>query len=344
MALLKNAWYVAAFSGELTTTTPLERTLLGEKVVLYRGEAGKAVALSNRCAHRFAPLHRGKVKGDCIECPYHGLQFDASGSCSHNPQGDGQIPAAAKVRAFPLIEREQIAWIWMGDKAPADGNLPPDLGTFLGSNPTAIISGYFGLKANYELVLDNLLDLSHAPYLHPTTLAQSELIDALRIEMKQEGNTVWAYHYMDNVGPSPQFKPFWDPAIPKGNLRAHMRWDPPSNLQLDVGMCEIGKQPEDGLTLHMAHLLTPATDNATHYFWLMGRNFVMDSPEVSTEMQALVHTAFQMEDEPMIEAVADMMGTNDLFSLKPVLLPGDAAGIRVRRILQTLRDTEAKAG
>ena len=89
---LRNAWYVAAWSDDLLDGQLLPRTIMKEPIVLYRKSDGKVVALEDRCPHRFAPLHMGKiVNGDCVQCPYHGLEFDASGACVLNPHGAKNI-------------------------------------------------------------------------------------------------------------------------------------------------------------------------------------------------------------------------------------------------------------
>lgn len=342
MQFLKNTWYVAALSHDVTLT-PIQQVVLGEAIALYRTESGQATALGDRCPHRFAPLHKGKVKGDCLECPYHGLQFEPSGACSLNPHGDGIVPQAAKVKAYPVVERDGIVWIWLGEAKQADQSKVLNLSEFFGNGEQPVISGSYKLNAHVEVVTDNLMDLSHAPFLHPTTLADPENVKNLRFEMVQEGNSVVARHYVPASLPSAQFKPFRTSTEPLCDTHAHMRWDPPSNMQLDVGVTECGRPASEGLLIHMAHLLTPIDGNRTNYFWLASRNFVMDNEQVSAVMQEQVNLAFTTEDEPMIEAVAQNMGTPDLFSLKPVLLPGDAAGVRVRRILQQLREKDALA-
>ncbi len=119
MNFLRNAWYCAGWAADLGAE-PITRTYLNEPVLLYRMRDGRAVAIGERCPHRFAPLHKGKLRDDCIECPYHGLRFDASGACVHNPHGDGAIPKAARVKAYPLVEQYGALWIWMGDPSLAD--------------------------------------------------------------------------------------------------------------------------------------------------------------------------------------------------------------------------------
>lgn len=340
MNFLKNAWYVAALS-EAVTTTPIKRVVLGDPIVVYRTEGGVPVALHDVCPHRFASLHQGKVKGDCIECPYHGLQFNPTGACAVNPHGDHKIPQAAKVRRFALEERDGMVWIWAGDAAQADMSKLLDLGEFFGHGSMAPVSGDYILKSHYEVVLDNLLDLSHAPFLHPTTLADPESIKTLRVEMKQDGDAVWAYHYFPNSPPAAQFKPFRQSAAPLCDGHAHMRWDPPGSLQLDVGVTECGRPDAEGLFIHMVHMITPIDMNHTRYTWIACRNFLTEVPEVSMGMQQQIDQAFTTEDEPMIETVAANMGTHDLFSLSPVLLAGDAAGVRARRIIKMLIEKES---
>jgi phenylpropionate dioxygenase-like ring-hydroxylating dioxygenase large terminal subunit len=100
---LRNSWYVAARSAEVARK-PLARILLNEPVALYRKEDGTPVALEDRCCHRQLPLSMGRLEGDELRCGYHGLKFDASGTCVEIP-GQTAIPPQARVRAYPLLER-----------------------------------------------------------------------------------------------------------------------------------------------------------------------------------------------------------------------------------------------
>ena len=95
MPFLRNCWYVAAWSSELEGS-PIEKKIIGERVVLYRTADGDTVAIGARCPHRFAPLARGKVVGDQIECAYHGLRFNRDGVCVLNQfEPDGAPPRAS---------------------------------------------------------------------------------------------------------------------------------------------------------------------------------------------------------------------------------------------------------
>src|ERR1044072_7320032 len=125
-AYLRNAWYVAAWSDDLADGQLLPRTIMKQPVVLYRKADGNVAALEDRCPHRFAPLHMGKiVRGDCVQCPYHGLEFDSSGACVLNPHGTKNIPPRARVRSYPAVEKHKAIWIWMRDR-PADHDKVPN--------------------------------------------------------------------------------------------------------------------------------------------------------------------------------------------------------------------------
>src|SRR5258708_34012184 len=99
---LMNCWYVAAWDYELIDGKLLDRTILEQPVVLYKGDSGRPVALDNRCAHRGAKLSNGRLEGDCVRCMYHGLKFDQTATCVQSP-GQDNIPAKLGVRSYPGV-------------------------------------------------------------------------------------------------------------------------------------------------------------------------------------------------------------------------------------------------
>jgi len=97
----------------------LSRTLLGENVLLYRGESGNVVALNDRCPHRGALLSKGRLEGDGVRCMYHGIKYDGTGKCVQIP-GQDMIPPSSRCAAILWSERSHFIWVWMGDTAKAD--------------------------------------------------------------------------------------------------------------------------------------------------------------------------------------------------------------------------------
>ena len=327
--------------GHDVTRAPVARTFLEQRVVLYRDGEGLPVALADRCPHRFAPLSQGKLVAGGLECPYHGLQFDRSGACVFNPHGNHAIPKRAFVRAYPLLERYGMVWIWMGDSALADPALLPDFSLIADHERFALVHGYLHLDTNYQLILDNLLDLSHAEFLHPL-LGVPGSSQRMQFTMKQAGDTVYAYHSMPNEPITPLHKMMWKSSSTHGDRRAHMRWDAPANLLLDVGVTECGRPESEGPSLPSAHLLTPETERSTHYFWVNARDSMREE-EFSQRVRAAFDAAFRTEDGPMIAACQERMESLDLVSLNPILLSTDAAATRARRVLQAKIEAERTA-
>ena len=171
-AFLMNCWYVAAWDYELIDGKLLPRTLLDKPVVLYRGDSGRVVALDNRCAHRGAKLSNGRREGDCLRCMYHGLKFDPSGKCVQIP-GQDNIPPRLGVRSYPVVERDHLIWIWMGDPAQADPAKILDF-PYLRDPNWRGKPDYMHYDANYLLIVDNLSDFAHLAFVHTKTLGGSE--------------------------------------------------------------------------------------------------------------------------------------------------------------------------
>ena len=156
---LRNYWYVAATDAEIERK-PLGRIILGEPIVFYRLEDGTPVALEDRCAHRHLPLSMGKLVGDTLQCHYHGLRYDQTGTCVRVP-GQDLIPRSARVRSYPVVERYHWLWIWMGDPALADPDKITDF-HWLDDPNWGAKGQYLHVKGNWQLVVDNLLDLTHS--------------------------------------------------------------------------------------------------------------------------------------------------------------------------------------
>lgn len=331
---LKNAWYVAAWAKEVGRDL-LGRTFLGEAVCLYRKEDGTPVAIGDRCPHRFAPLHMGVLKGDAVECPYHGLQFDCSGQCTVNPHGDGKIPVAAKVRQYPLVERHGLLWIWMGDPTRSDPAAIPDYG-FLTDDRRGTVGGYIRVEANYELLTDNLMDLSHGQFLHASFLQTTDFVKG-KHEVIQDGVVVHSNQSVPNGKPQAVYGKLAD-----GNVDQwwDIRWMPPCLMVLEVGMTGVGRPRDEGKRTLSAHLLTPETETSTHYHFANSRDFLVDDTNMDERIRAWQRGGFAGQDKPMIEAIQKSMGTTDLMSLKPVLLPVDAGAVRARRVLRGLIEAE----
>jgi vanillate O-demethylase monooxygenase subunit len=347
---LKNAWYAAAFSDEVSED-PFPRTLLGQPMVIYRMSDGRPAMLMDRCPHRFAPLSRGKVRGDSLECPYHGLTFDASGACIHNPhkKGGGSLKAAQTL-AYPLMEKYGFIWFWPGDPARIDVEALPRI-TFLEQpEKFSTVKNRLHVKGNYQLIIDNLLDLSHAAYIHPqfagAPLPPEQLLSATSQRLERGPRSITNHRIRTGLpAPKPSRVLFGYRDDQLVTSRTTMTWHPPAILDFPAGVWAADEDEADGAHIPQLHVITPETEFSSHYFFINGRNRRLDDSDVDAALLEMFEVAFHHQDEPMIEAVQERMGrVTDINLLNPVLLQTDAAPVAARRMLaRMIADEQGKS-
>jgi phenylpropionate dioxygenase-like ring-hydroxylating dioxygenase large terminal subunit len=337
-ALLKNVWYMAGWSEELTDQL-LSRRLFDRQIVLFRGEGGRVAALADRCPHRFAPLSLGTIEGDAIQCGYHGLTFDGSGACVRNPFSD-KIPAGAKVQSWATAERDDMIWIWGGDAQHADPGLIPDFSMTRNSASVRAVHGYTLVEAPYEFATDNLMDLSHIEFVHNGTFAGAGVIFAGEHQVVDEGDTLRSNWWMPGVKAPPHTTGIYPPDMITDHW-LDMRWNAPASMHLEIGATPAGVPRNQGVVVQQCHIVTPATATTAHYFWATTRTHDLASPEVDGFLLALFGQAFDEEDKPMIKAAFDNLEGQDFWDAKPLSLGIDAGGTRTRRKIQAMLKAES---
>jgi phenylpropionate dioxygenase-like ring-hydroxylating dioxygenase large terminal subunit len=156
-------WYPLAWSHELKPGGTLGRQIMGEPVVLYRGQSGRVSALEDRCAHRQVPLSVGVVDGDTLKCGYHGWAYDCSGKCVDVPYfGMEKLPNG--VRSYPAREIDGLIFVFPGDPALADTRAPASLGS---ATDRAFKTRRLNreVACHYTFMHENLFDMNHQ-FLH----------------------------------------------------------------------------------------------------------------------------------------------------------------------------------
>ena len=331
---LRNAWYVAAWDHEVgQELMPVK--LLGEEVVLYRKRDGSLAALEDACPHRKLPLSMGRIKGDDVECGYHGLTFDCSGACTRVP-GAERIPHVARVRSYPVEVRYGLVWLWMGEAAKADPAQifqvehwgDPAWGLNRGESMT--------LECNYLYMTDNLLDPSHVAWVHQTSFASAACEDTpLETTVAENGVTVW--RWMLNSEPAPFYAPFLK-FSGKCDRKQHYEVRYPCNaiikaIFVPAGSGGEGKAyHEDVFLMDSYNFMTPVDENQTKYYWFQMRNFAPDDAEVSGKFASSVRGAFE-EDRVVLNAVQRGMANKRTPNLD---LKIDVGPLRFRRRLGQL--------
>ncbi|MEP7088572.1 MAG: aromatic ring-hydroxylating dioxygenase subunit alpha [Nocardioidaceae bacterium] len=342
----RNAWYVAAWDHEVTSKEPLARTVAGQPLALWRASDGRPSALADACWHRLAPLSMGKILGDELQCPYHGLRYNGAGRCTAMP-AQKTINPSATVPAFPVVERHRFVWVWLGDPDLADPGTVPDMHQ-MDSSAWAGDGETITAHCNYQLVLDNLMDLTHEEFVHSSSIGQDELSES-EFEVTHHDSHVTVSRWMRDI----EAPPFW-----LKNMRDRFpdfegrvdRWQiihfqAPSTICIDVGVAKAGTgAPEgdrsQGVNGYVMNTITPQTDRTSHYFWAFMRNYRLESQTITTQLREGVHGVFG-EDEEMLIAQQEAIDANPDYEFYSMNI--DAGGMWVRRILDRMLQAEGRS-
>jgi len=336
---LRNTWYVVTTAAELNDGELMHRTILNEPIAFYRKEDGGIAAIKDVCPHRSVPLSMGTLlAGDRVQCIYHGLEFGADGKCVLNPHGSGKISDALHIKSYPVVEKHTLIWIWMGDK-PADLDKIPDY-SCLDDRPELHVTrpGYLKVNAHYQLIVDNLLDLSHISYTHAGILGNADTATAEPV-VEQDGDVITVTrNSMD--AETPGILQMMSPGgFDRGDQWQAISWFPASNLRLEFGASKVGEPKESGTGYFALHFLTPETDRTTHYHYTAARWNVLTDDERNKEVRDLIYKmrtfAFADQDVPVIEAQQVAMDQAPEEPV-PTLLSVDTGPLQYQKVLDRL--------
>ncbi len=169
--MIPNQWYAILESKEIKKGQIIGVTRMGEKMVAWRNAEGELAVMVDKCPHRGVALSVGKLSGDCIQCPFHGFEYDTSGTCTLVPaNGRGaEPPKALHVRSYPVREEHDFVYIWWGEPRESYPPVP-----WFESIPDTMV--YSTLKdhwANhYSRAIENQLDVVHLPFVHASTIGR----------------------------------------------------------------------------------------------------------------------------------------------------------------------------
>ena len=321
MTYLRDLWYCAALAGEVTPA-PLRRVICELPIVFFRTESGRVVALEDRCGHRQAPLSRGRVLGEEIQCMYHGYVFDSAGTCTHVPHQDA-APQTACIAAFACAEKWGFIWLWWGDRAAADASTIPDLPWTQDAGRRPVYFR-FAVGANFQLMADNLLDVSHTDFLHRSSIGSQSGMKTdppkVHVSCTIDGDRVYCTRRLEGALLGAVATKWAGTLKPVTRTNTQM-WEAPNTIH---SLLEFENE-DIRRTVHMEHIMTPETPGSCHYFMHWTRDFGLENSGYPTD--ADVH-AEQMavvtgEDIPMVEAqqanleafgpLADAPAKQDLF-------------------------------
>ena len=206
--MIPNYWY-AILESKKVKQKPVSIKRMGENLVLWRDAESNIVCMIDRCIHRGAALSMGRVKSSCIECPYHGFQYNTEGQCTLIPCNgkSAVIPPGFEVKIFPAREAQGFIWMWWGEERsllpelPKFEQLPTDLAY------TAEASQVWDV--NYARIMENNFDIHHLPFVHRSvTPGVGTLIDPYHVQVEGDLISTWGRLRQDD-GKSAQESPGW---------------------------------------------------------------------------------------------------------------------------------------
>lgn len=338
----RNQWWVAAYASEVGRELMM-REILSERVLLYRTEAGQAVALGAICPHRAFPLENGRLVGDAVQCGYHGFTFGADGGCRLVPSQSG-VPQKSALRRYPVVEIGGLVWLWTGSEENADPQLLPDLAAIgIGRSDWAVEQhAPVTIEGRYTLLIENLLDLSHVTFIHATTIPGGERVAAIPVTIEEDEASLTVVRRGENLPSNPLIrKQFPDQ---EGPIHQHFdaQYISPALICTGGTMTDAASGRRLG-TQNYIHMITPASPTRVHYFVNTTRDFATDNPALG-EMQIAMGSRIQPEDIAAIEAIERVLQSGATLPTE-ISARVDNGALKVRRRLEAqIRLENAAAG
>lgn len=314
---LKNFWYPAYFASKLDGKTMVPFDLFNEPWVLFRDELGRPACIKDQCAHRACPLSLGSVNNGHVVCPYHGWEYNAEGSCTKMPSTRHCKNIA--VAALPCIEKNGFIWVWPGEGTPTE---VPDF-TQIPDGYTVHAEIMVDVPVEHGLLVENLLDLAHAPFTHTSTFARGWPIpDAVKFHANK------------------LLSGYWDP------YPIEMSFLPPCVTESFIGIAQVGKV-ERGLKfqdcekhLYQMHVCLPSKPGHTRLLYRMAMDFMPWIRNIPYIDMAWKKIAAQVLGEDLVLVTGQqerMLQGGDIWA-NPVSY--DKIGVRYRRWRNAVADNE----
>ena len=333
-----NTWYPIAWSRDVGRKLEARR-IVEQNVVLYRTQAGGVVAMEDACPHRLLPLSMGKLRGDHVECGYHGMTYDCSGKCVRVP-GQEIVPASALVKTYPTHENMGLVWIWMGDPSLARTDDVFDLPQYHDAGWSVAEGDALEIEANYLSLADNLCDPAHVSFVHLSTLGNAASED-IPVQHEEHRDKLVTWRWILDAPPIPLFAKF-------GNFKGNVdRWHyyhyyAPSIAIIDFGSAETGTGAPEGrrddcIQIFACHFITPVDQHTSVDHWLHVKNF-QASQETNESLSAEFRVAFA-EDKAILEAIE--RNERALPGRKTIKIAIDAAPRRMRKLVERMSEEAA---
>ena len=316
---LFQCWHPVAYSTEVPADKPVSAKLLDELLVVWRTADGQPHAMQDLCIHRGTALSLGWLKDDCIVCPYHAWEYDASGACVKIPQkAGGSIPTKARTITYRCQERYGLIWV-----ALAEPIYPlPEIPELENSDWKVVETGPFTWASDASRQVENFTDFGHFPWVHPGLLGDPDrpVVPDHTVEIKDH---IVHYTIVRPEAPnSDDFPIFANEQVVQPERRSRYELHLPYTIVLRLGW-----GGEKGMVYFFVS--QPISANHCRGYCIIGRNYDLDQPDtVLQEFEAVIFG----QDQRIVESQRPEQVPFDLAA--ELHLKFDAVAISYRRAMQ----------
>jgi phenylpropionate dioxygenase-like ring-hydroxylating dioxygenase large terminal subunit len=292
-----NFWYVAGRSEEIGDK-PLKRRMLGQDFVLFRDSRGVVRCLSNTCSHRGGSLGDGRIKGDCVQCPYHGWLFNGDGECTRIPSLgiDARIPARTRIDSYPTMEKYGLVFAFLGDLPEEERYPVMDIPEYRGAEPDpgwrATIQ-HFDWNFDFRRSIENGIDAAHNEFVHPTHGFSGERDDyRVRTDTWRIVEDEWSTGFFNQV---------FAPPLAEARMREASGRTDNSVIEVATGHHGVSQlwtliHPTPTMKIHQYLFETPIDESHTSLYLVNLRNFLTEPEHDARMMGRNEYVALQDRD------------------------------------------------
>jgi phenylpropionate dioxygenase-like ring-hydroxylating dioxygenase large terminal subunit len=303
--------------------------MLGHTFVVFRDSHGQAHVLSNVCTHRGGSLAGGKVRGDTVECPYHGWRFDGAGTCVKIPSlgpvdgaaVGGKIPARTKIDTYPVEEKYGLVFAFLGDLPEAERPPIMEIPEYGKEGWRATVQQPGVWNIDYKRSIENSIDPAHNEYVHDTH-GFSGARDDYRVHELNIKETTWGVGFHNKMH---------SPPLPEARMRAASGRT--ENAFIEAGTGHHGPSavwthihPSPHAHIHQYLYETPIDETHTRVFLVTMRNFLTTEDDDKRIMERNMYVALQ--DKAVLEDVEPVETPRT--NVHEVFMPADVPIARFR--------------
>lgn len=336
--LIRNCWYVIAEMDNVNRTLQ-SIVVLDQPLVYYMSESGEPIVLDDRCPHRRYALSKGTLIGDSVRCGYHGFTYGKDGRCESAPGAKNRMGFG--VRSYPSQVRGPWLWVWMGDPDLADPDLIPfDLDSW--DTETGFLS-YKLNPGNYQLLIENILDLTHIPYLHAQAGTSEEWAEPKLHSMDIPNGVGW-YKNVDKEISS--VKAMWTGGDPEQLVSSYTdakQFGPGFHSSLNTYKeLEGDPVPANPSLFYIGHAVTPRDLYSTHQFTVFKFSHPLVMPAL--ELRKLFEDVIYEDDAVALRIIQENLNREDRSGRLEFGTANDRFGVKMRKILRDMKKKEMGDG